>query len=73
MYTFLTTIITIGALYIFGTASIREFAFPIIMGLLAGAYSSLFLAGPMWLWLDKRGKAKDGSKSGSKKSVAARA
>ena len=71
MYTFLTTIITIGVLYVFGTAAIREFAFPIIVGLLAGAYSSLFLAGPMWLFLHNHGRQKD--KQIAKKGSPARA
>ncbi len=69
MYTFLTTIITIGALFIFGSPSIREFALPIIVGLLAGAYSSLFLAGPIWVWMDKNSKPKPAGK----KRIAARA
>jgi len=43
-----TTLITIAMLYVLGVASIREFALPIIIGLLAGTYSSIFLAGPMW-------------------------
>jgi len=46
--TTLTTLLTISMVYLFGVESIREFALPIIIGLLAGAYSSIFLAGPMW-------------------------
>lgn len=48
MYTSLTTLITIGSLYILGTVAIRDFSLPIIVGLLAGTYSSLLIAGPLW-------------------------
>lgn len=53
----LTTLFTIGVLYIMGVDSIREFALPIIVGIVAGTYSSLFIAGPFWAWwkgLDKK-------------------
>ena len=47
----LTTLFTIGVLYVMGVDSIKEFALPIIVGILAGTYSSLFIAGPLWaLW-----------------------
>lgn len=48
IYTSVTTLVTIVALFILGPSAIKEFAFPIIVGLLAGTYSSLFLAAPMW-------------------------
>lgn len=54
MYTSITTLTTIGCLYIFGTDAIRDFALPIIVGLLAGTYSSLVLAGPTWVVLSNR-------------------
>ena len=46
----ITTLLTIGVLYVMGVDSIREFALPIIVGIVAGAYSSLFIAGPFWAW-----------------------
>lgn len=53
--TSLTTLITLVALYAFGVESIREFAFPLIVGMLAGTYSSVLLAGQVWaMWMDKR-------------------
>ena len=51
--TTLTTLVMIVALAIFGTQSIREFALPIIFGLLAGAYSSILLSAPSWVYLRK--------------------
>lgn len=53
--TSLTTLITLVALYIFGMESIREFAFPLIVGMLAGTYSSVLLSGQVWgMWMEKR-------------------
>ena len=46
----LTTLFSIGVLYIMGVDSVREFALPIIVGIFAGTYSSLFIAGPFWAW-----------------------
>lgn len=48
IFTTLTTMITVIFLAILGSDSIREFCVPIILGLLVGAYSSVFLATPMW-------------------------
>lgn len=48
IFTTATTMITVVFLAILGSESIREFCVPIILGLLAGAYSSVFLATPMW-------------------------
>ena len=46
--TTITTLITIVLLYFLGVQSIKEFAFPLIIGILAGAYSSIFIASPFW-------------------------
>lgn len=46
--TTLTTLFTITALYILGVPSIKEFALPIMIGLVSGAYSSIFIASPIW-------------------------
>ena len=53
--TSLTTLITLVTLYIFGVDSIREFAFPLIVGMLAGTYSSVLLSGQVWaMWVERR-------------------
>lgn len=49
--TSLTTLLVIGALFIFGTSTIREFAFPLLAGVLVGTYSSIFIANPVWALL----------------------
>ena len=46
--TTLTTLITLVCLFIFGVSSIKEFAFPLIIGMLAGTYSSVLLSGQVW-------------------------
>ncbi len=46
--TTITTLITIILLYIFGVNSIKSFAFPLIVGVVIGAYTSMFIASPFW-------------------------
>ncbi len=58
IFTSLTTLLTISALCVLGSDSIRSFTLPIIVGLLAGTYSSIFLAGPLWTWFDRRAARK---------------
>ena len=53
-----TTLLTIGVLYVMGVDSIKEFALPIIVGIVAGTYSSLFIAGPFWAWWKTSDKKK---------------
>ena len=52
--TTLTTLITICALYILGVDSIKEFALPIIIGILSGVYSSNMINGYIWAALEER-------------------
>lgn len=57
--TTVTTLIAIVMIYILGVTSVREFALPIIIGLLCGTYSSIFLAGSFWcLFRGKKADAK---------------
>ena len=57
--TTITTLITIVALYIIGVPSIKDFAFPLIIGVIAGAYSSIFIASPWWAaWKESNEQAK---------------
>ncbi|MBD8069319.1 protein translocase subunit SecDF [Bacillus sp. PS06] len=55
IYTVLTVVITVVALLIFGSESIRNFSFALLMGLISGTYSSLFIASQIWLvWKSKQ-------------------
>ena len=55
--TSITTLIMVVLLYILGTDSVKEFALPLIVGVIAGTYSSIFVASPLWFDLTNRGKA----------------
>ena len=53
IFTSLTTFIMVAMLYIFGVTSVKEFALPLMVGILCGAYSSVCIAGSLWLVLRK--------------------
>lgn len=46
--TSLTTIVMVLLLFIMGVSSIREFALPLIVGMVSGTYSSIFIAASLW-------------------------
>jgi len=48
IYTTFTTFVTIAALYVLGVPSIKEFALPLMVGILAGGYSSVCITGSLW-------------------------
>ncbi|MCR5823093.1 MAG: protein translocase subunit SecD [Lachnospiraceae bacterium] len=52
--TSLTTFLMVLALVIFGVDSIREFAVPLMFGIVAGAYSSVCITGPLWHFMETR-------------------
>ncbi len=57
--TTVTTLLTITTLYILGVDSIKQFALPLIIGLLAGIYSANLINGYVWaLLMDLRAKGK---------------
>ncbi len=59
--TTLTTMITTVLLYALGVESVKEFSLPLIIGMLAGIYSSNLINGYVWAWLlGLRGKKKKG-------------
>ena len=56
--TTITTLLTIVTLYILGVDSIKQFALPLIIGIVAGTYSANLINGYVWaLLMDKRKKA----------------
>ena len=48
IFTSLTTFVMVAVLYIMGVTSIREFALPLMVGIVCGAYSSVCIAGALW-------------------------
>ncbi len=59
IYTSLTTFIMVFVLFLMGVSSIREFALPLIVGIICGAYSSVFLTGPIWYLMKTKFQKKD--------------
>ena len=58
IYTSFTTFITIAVLYILGVATIKEFALPLIVGVIAGGYSSVCVTGSLWYVMKGHAKEK---------------
>ncbi|MFY0673828.1 MAG: protein translocase subunit SecDF [Bacteroidia bacterium] len=56
MITSVTTLLVILILFIFGGETIRGFSFALLLGVLVGTYSSLFIATPVVVDLDKSGR-----------------
>lgn len=54
IFTSLTTFVMVAVLYILGVTSIRDFALPLMVGIVCGAYSSVCLAGALWYVLRKK-------------------
>lgn len=58
--TILTTLFTITAVYFIGVSAVKELALPLIIGIISGCYSSIFIASPIWvMWknYDKKKKS----------------
>ena len=62
IFTSLTTFIMVAALYVFGVSSIREFALPLMAGILCGTYSSVCITGALWYVLRTKIKQKEEKK-----------
>ena len=55
--TSITTLIMVVVLAIMGVDAVRQFAIPLIAGIVSGCYSSVCLAGTIWFFLNKKVKA----------------
>lgn len=51
IYTSLTTFVMVAVLFVMGVSSIKEFALPLMVGIICGAYSSVCITGALWLSL----------------------
>ena len=54
IYTSFTTFVMVAVLYIMGVSSIREFALPLMVGIVCGAYSSVCITGALWYVMKKK-------------------
>jgi preprotein translocase subunit SecF len=52
--TVLTTQFTVIAIFVFTTGQVADFALCLFVGFFVGAYSSIFIAGPITVWFDRR-------------------
>ena len=59
IYTSLTTFVMVAVLFVLGVSSIKEFALPLMVGIVCGAYSSVCITGALWYVMKtKLGKKK---------------
>ena len=58
IYTSFTTIVMVAILYVLGVSSIKEFASPLMVGFIGGAYSSVCITGALWYIMKKHSKKK---------------
>jgi len=49
-----TTLLVVVAIYVMGSGTIQDFAFALTVGIVVGTYSSLFIATPVFLWVNHR-------------------
>ena len=59
IYTSLTTFVMVAVLYVLGVASIKEFALPLMVGIVCGAYSSVCITGALWYIMKTNSVKKD--------------
>ena len=69
IFTSLTTFIMVAALYVLGVSSIKEFALPLMVGIVCGAYSSVCLTGAMWYLMRTKLVKKEAAVQGGKASA----
>jgi preprotein translocase subunit SecF len=49
-----TTLVVVLATWVLGSGAIKDFAFAVVVGLIAGTYSSIFVASPVFLWINEK-------------------
>jgi len=70
IYTSLTTFVTIASLWVLGVSSIKEFAMPLMVGILAGMFSSVCITGPLWYVMRQAKEKKEAAENADKKITA---
>ena len=58
IYTSLTTFIMVFLLFVLGVSSVREFALPLMVGIVCGGYSSVCITGALWYVMKTKIKKK---------------
>ena len=68
IYTSLTTFVMVAVLFVMGVSSIKEFALPLMVGIICGAYSSVCITGALWYVMKtKIVKKAESAKAGTSK------
>lgn len=70
IYTNITTFIMVVVLYILGVSSIKEFAAPLMVGIVCGAYTSVCITGALWYVMKTKIGAKAATVSNGTKAIA---
>ena len=73
IYSSLTTFVTVLILYIMGVSAIKDFTLTLMVGILCGTYSSIFITGPLWLSFKKKSQKKlDEARAAAKEAKASK-
>jgi preprotein translocase subunit SecF len=67
------TMLSVLAFFIWGTGVIKDFAFAMVVGIIAGTYSSIYVAAPLTEWIDQRMSSKSRTEDVKKRLRAAKA
>jgi preprotein translocase subunit SecF len=59
------TLLSVLAFFVWGTGVIKDFAFALVVGIVAGTYSSIYVAAPLTEWIDE--KMKQANRKGKKR------
>lgn len=65
--TTLTTVIVCVSLYFFGGATLKNFAFALLVGIISGAYSSVFVASPVLVEIDKWARKRESERAAERR------
>jgi preprotein translocase subunit SecF len=64
LLTSLVTALSLVGLLIFGVGEIWDFAMAMLVGIIVGTYSSVYIASPLTIWLDERAAAREAASKG---------
>jgi preprotein translocase subunit SecF len=71
LLTSFVTALSLVGLLIFGVGEIWDFAMAMLVGIIVGTYSSVYIASPLTIWLDERAAAREGRAKGGMKAKTA--
>lgn len=54
LLTSLTTLFVVVVLFLFGGVALRGFSFPLLVGIIVGTYSSIYIASPIFYFIEQK-------------------